>query len=51
MNNEKYIAPKFDIEATQILKLDEKDIDDLKDRFPTEMEKMIVFFDIAHNTK
>ena len=49
MNNEKYISPEINTDAIQILKLDQKDIDDLKDNFQLEMEKMKIFFDIAHN--
>lgn len=49
MNNEKYLPPKLDIDAVKMLKLEDKDIDDLKNNFQKEMEKMIIFFDIATN--
>ncbi len=49
MNNEKYLAPKLDLTTTQMLKLEDQDIEDLKNHFQKEMDKMKIFFDIAAN--
>ncbi len=49
MNNDKYDPPMLDLETIKILKLDNKDVEDLKDLFKKELEKMLVFFDIAMN--
>jgi len=42
-----YSPPALDPSVYYILKLEPKDIDELKDRFKAEMEKIQVFFDIA----
>jgi HD-like signal output (HDOD) protein len=47
--NEKYCTPELQLDAKELLKLEDKDIEDLKERLPKEMEKMIIFFDIAAN--
>jgi HD-like signal output (HDOD) protein len=45
--DKRYPAPQLDLEATQVLKLDQADIDELKVQFPKELERSIIFYEIA----
>jgi len=47
LNNDLYTAPTLNSEVFHILKLEQKDIDTLRERFKDEMEKIAVFFDVA----